>query len=466
MSGDDSESAKTKIQQLKVSFDEAKQDLQDTEYEKWISDQQEMLDSLYNEYHDFVDDHMNDTDVLLKEIRDYLSSENIQSVITDTLKDYADKYEYDPSSDFKNILDEIGQNGSIVKAINDFSSKVSTHFKNQSNATSLGAEIESFGGISELADYNKAKSLLEQYNNSSDEVKGIVSESAKSKLSNIQSDITNTETGASNALNAINAIGNVTWNSAEAIQKANAAYNALSNAGKALVNQHNGLQTLNAANKAYAEIASKRNEFDIIVKDIYWSMGSNSYKSNDRAASGDLRTLQDKIANIYPRGDSMYITEDGYKEILRRLGYNRPEAQNAGYLLRYMSSIGFSHGGVADTLQKVPGMNGDDGWITVKQGEAILTPEQTEQFRKLVSNMDVMNPALDVMKNLSKMNHNVVPNQMMNQSVGDIHIDMSFPNVTNYEQFRKQMQSDPKIEKMFKSMIWDKNSFSKYKITM
>lgn len=43
---------------------------------------------------------------------------------------------------------------------------------------------------------------------------------------------------------------------------------------------------------------------------------------------------------------------------------------------------------------------------------------------------------------------------------------MNLPNVTNYEDFRKKMQSDPKIEKMFKSMVWDKGDFSKYNIRM
>ena len=45
-------------------------------------------------------------------------------------------------------------------------------------------------------------------------------------------------------------------------------------------------------------------------------------------------------------------------------------------------------------------------------------------------------------------------------------VNMEFPNVTNYEEFRHKMQSDPKIEQMFKSMLWDKGDFSKYKINM
>ena len=109
-------------------------------------------------------------------------------------------------------------------------------------------------------------------------------------------------------------------------------------------------------------------------------------------------------------------------------------------------------------------MNGDDGWATLKRGEAVLTPEQTAAFQKLLQNLDVVNPAVDLYKNMK--NVDVAPDCMISQSTGDINIDMSFPGVTNYEEFRQKLQSDPKIERMFKSMIWDKGSLSKYNTKM
>ena len=46
--GDDSEEGKANAQKLGVSLDEAQKDLQETEYEKYLSDQQQMLDNLYD----------------------------------------------------------------------------------------------------------------------------------------------------------------------------------------------------------------------------------------------------------------------------------------------------------------------------------------------------------------------------------------------------------------------------------
>ena len=44
--GDDSEEARATIQKLQVSLSEAKDNLEETEYDKYISDQEEMLDTL------------------------------------------------------------------------------------------------------------------------------------------------------------------------------------------------------------------------------------------------------------------------------------------------------------------------------------------------------------------------------------------------------------------------------------
>lgn len=46
--GDDSEEGKANAQKLGASLDEAQKDLQETEYEKYLSDQQQMLDNLYD----------------------------------------------------------------------------------------------------------------------------------------------------------------------------------------------------------------------------------------------------------------------------------------------------------------------------------------------------------------------------------------------------------------------------------
>ena len=66
--GDNSEEAKAKIQELKVSLEDAKADLEETEYDKYVSDQKEMLDNLYDEYEEILNKRLDDVDALLKDM--------------------------------------------------------------------------------------------------------------------------------------------------------------------------------------------------------------------------------------------------------------------------------------------------------------------------------------------------------------------------------------------------------------
>ena len=128
-------------------------------------------------------------------------------------------------------------------------------------------------------------------------------------------------------------------------------------------------------------------------------------------------------------------------------------------LYHCLSDIGFADGGIADALQKIPVANGDDGWITVKRGESILNREQTRSFAALARNLDTLNMTADLRRNLSGSMSSSLPERGIHStSIGDISMNIELPNVTNYEEFRRKMQSDPKVESMFKSMLWDKGS--------
>lgn len=67
-SGDNSEEARAKIQELKVSLDEAKTNLEETEYDKYLSDTQQMLDTLYEEYELVLNERLDNVDALLTDM--------------------------------------------------------------------------------------------------------------------------------------------------------------------------------------------------------------------------------------------------------------------------------------------------------------------------------------------------------------------------------------------------------------
>ena len=435
ISGDDSEEGKMRRQQLLVSLDEAQKDLQDTEYDKWISDQQEMLDNLYKEYEDFIDNHLNNVEGLLDEAINYLKDPATKTDFLDTWDTYMSKYDFQPESDLKRVLDKLskGENGDIVAAINGVANTITSHYnKEQADINAAQAvvrKINELGNFGSDGWFTRLSEANEMYKNLTDSQKSKVDSSSIATLNSA-----NTQKQQ--------------WD-AQQIANAEAAKRAQEEQQK----------------------QSKRDEIDNILKNTYYQDGT--------LHGGKLKwgtsTLSDQYyygqvqQRIYNHGitrvDKPYINAEMIKELMKRLGY-REEARTAPNLLNYLNSIGYSQGGIVGTLQKVPGMNGDDGWVTLKKGEGILTPEQTKQFQTLAKNLDVLNPAVDILSNIQRPNLDIIPNRNITQSVGDIHINMEFPNVTNYEDFRRKMQSDPKIEKMFKSMLWDKGDFSKYKINM
>lgn len=99
-SGDYSEEGRLKTAQLRQSLDEAQQDLQDTEYDKYISDQQEMLDNLMDEYKDLMEDLQKNENELLKQ---GITAINDNKIVMDNIfKKTASDYGYPTSSELDN----------------------------------------------------------------------------------------------------------------------------------------------------------------------------------------------------------------------------------------------------------------------------------------------------------------------------------------------------------------------------
>lgn len=90
--GDNSEETKAKLQQLRVSFESAKEDLQDTEYDKYISDQESMLDDLYDRYEEVLNARLDNLDALVESVSNGVTDN--AGAINNTLISTGDKIGY------------------------------------------------------------------------------------------------------------------------------------------------------------------------------------------------------------------------------------------------------------------------------------------------------------------------------------------------------------------------------------
>ena len=120
--GDVSEETKAKIQQIKVDLEEAKSDLEETEYEQYISDQQKMLDDLYNDYETILNQRLDDIDALMADMISEIN--NNASTIGATIESQADKVGYTLSESMNTIW--LSGNGSISSIITMYGTKFDT----------------------------------------------------------------------------------------------------------------------------------------------------------------------------------------------------------------------------------------------------------------------------------------------------------------------------------------------------
>lgn len=86
---DTSEEAMSKIQQIKVQLEEAKADLKETEYEKYLSDTESMLDELSDDFESWINARLDNEEALMTEIIGAISAKG--SEINNTLNEIADK---------------------------------------------------------------------------------------------------------------------------------------------------------------------------------------------------------------------------------------------------------------------------------------------------------------------------------------------------------------------------------------
>lgn len=117
--GDESEETKAKIQKIKVDLEDAKADLEETEYDQYISDQQKMLDDLYDQYETILNMRLDDIDALIADMITEIN-ENANTIGA-TITEQADKVGYTLTDSMNTIW--LSGNGSISNVITMYGNK-------------------------------------------------------------------------------------------------------------------------------------------------------------------------------------------------------------------------------------------------------------------------------------------------------------------------------------------------------
>lgn len=115
--GDNSEETKATVQKLQVDLSKAIEDLQDTQYDRYITDQKKLFDDLYNEYEVILNQRLDNVDALISEMIDNINANS--STISDTIQQQCDNVGYTLTESMKSIWTNEGDAATIISKYGD-----------------------------------------------------------------------------------------------------------------------------------------------------------------------------------------------------------------------------------------------------------------------------------------------------------------------------------------------------------
>lgn len=406
--GDNSEEGKKNIQQLKDQINTAKDDLKDTEYEKLISDTQAILDNLADTTKTWLDGRLDSFDITMQEIIDQ-SNENASN-ISQTITSTAENYGYKLSESMSSIWSLNANN--ITNGINSVLGDFSNKFVEGNNA--INSVCNSINSA--------VQGLLA---NSNAEAQRVADEIARQQAEQNA----NTDGGYSDGGGSSDSGDDWSdnWDN--------------SDSGSSDDGGSDGV------NWIYEEDSYPKDLLDI-ENSIVDRLKYNSIASSFGARAGYYEQIT---------GDSDYYGTA--EQNIRLLNY----LKNNGYRKGTKSATSGVH--IYD--EDNPGSEVIvTKYGTLRQfdsGDTVFNKDQVEKLWNLskgMPNMFVDNLGANL-PDISNISNNLA--NKVDVSYGDV--TLSFPNVHNYEDIMKQMQKDPKAEKMIQEMTLGqtlgRNSLSK-----
>ena len=417
-SGDESEEAKAKIQELKVSLEEAEANLEETEYDKYIADQQKLLDSLYLEYELILNTRLDNVDALLESI---ITEINMGSSATSML-----------------LSTLLGAEGSTTMALSNALGTASTSNAEAIKAT-LTAEANNVGTKLSTAMRNiwstgdgNAKSVLTMYG-----------EDFRNKSTTIRDTLNNIKVSVNSLVTAANK---------EAVQKVQANKTQTS----AVANPTTNTPAPKPVTQPTKPSTSGGDGKPKVGDKVKFVSGKYYYDSQGTTPLGS-----------YKQGQQVYITKINTASWATHPIHisqgNKLGNGDLGWLKLNQIS------GYAKGKKRIP--NSEYAWTQENGQEYIVRPSDGAILTPIAKGDSVLNatatgniwnmansPADFIRDNL-KLDSSNIPNNANVQNNYTQYLDkviFSLPNVKNYDDILSAMQKDPNFERLLLSMTINK----------
>lgn len=423
--GDTSEETQTKVQQLKLDLEEARSNLEETEYDKYIQDSQDMLDSFYTDYEEIINARFDNTDALFS---DLIADVNANSAtINDTLVSETDKVGYTLTDSLTSIW---GDTGTVLSDFSNgfasFSGKFDTYTQ---NATT---NIESLLGT--------INSNLVSMLNASDTL-------GAKEVTKALDDKTYTATATK-----------TTTSSSSSSSKTTTSTSKSSSSSSKKSSTTGYVSSLSATIKAGS---SKSN-----IKRVQTALNALGFKGKNGkklTVDGIWGTNTDYAVKAFQKS-SKYggkITADGIigkntKKKFKKAGYKK-----GIYNLKQNEFAWTQEDNIPETI-----IRPSDGAILtpLAKGDSVLNGNATSNLWNMTND-----PSKFIRENLSgDLDINNGNGSVLNNSVqNSIDVNITLPNVKNYNEFVNELQRDSKFERMIQDMtvnqLSGKSSLNKFK---
>lgn len=471
-SGDNSEETRAIIQKLQKNLVDAQENLQESEYNKWKSDQEAMLDSLQNETELWVNSRLDNIDGLIQEAIDATNTNAV--TISTTLHEVADEVGYTITTEMASIWETSTVNYDEITGIMTTISNVVSVYSNNFNSAMTTVQKTIDGMSSYMTEMTNSlnATAISNANAIAQAVKDAIANQKQGSISSGSSSTTVVTTPSTSTKPSSSSSNSSSSSSSSSSNEkywmetptTNPTSNANPNTQTAeqIAAQQKAKQE--AAKKAAEEAkkkaeAAKRAGYYVVkngsrVKGPYgssgeaWSKvglyGGNGVSYWDGYAKG-TRNAEAGIREVSENGDEIILTNDGSAVIAhdRQLWnfnggetvYTAQESKeliaNEGNVEPYAPSISSISGDVLEQIKKLKISDridvGDYSLPTIPRVDTDIS--------------STMNALSKVKSTASTVNNN-----------NQFQIELVFPNATNYESIVTTLQTDKRVEKIVQQM--------------
>lgn len=415
---DYSEESRAKIQQLKVDLKDAKENLKDTEYDKYISDQEDLLNDLYEKFEETLNARLDDRDGLIESVIGEINSNS--SSILDTLEDSASK---------------VGV--SVSDTMEDIWTKGDTALRSYLNEDNLigGFELQANGYFNQMSNFSTGVTTS----------LGSISSDINSILK-YASDRAKSEEGFDDIKQRMIDNSKAWWSAEEGSdeQKRLEAENKIYGDSLGYKSGEDGKWRDKDGDVAYTISNEDK------IKGLVEQMKKNSAAWSEGNTAEDNLNLNIKNHSLAAQIAKLMNKEVWYDDDSGRWYVGRSPKKELYKM--------YARGGLADYT--------GPAWLdgTPAKPEMVLNPTDTENFIELkdylaaASQRGLFNhdSAYESSFNSIPIPKNMFSRATTSPNIGNVTFDIDIDHVEDYNDFVNQMKKDKQLEKMIQSMTVDR----------